>query len=202
MRYKRTPPLPAVACACEVCGAQFTVWPSIVRRGGGRFCSVACRDHAARTRVERSCVLCGEEFVTRPSRILSGRGNYCSTDCYRTAKRGSTWYGRSEIDRFWSKVDKTSSPHGCWLWAGTLNGAGYGLFHVGGEYGPKIRSHRYSFEAVIGPISAGMEVCHNCPGGDNPRCVNPTHLWIGTHQENMADARQKGRLVLPQERRH
>lgn len=57
-----------------------------------------------------------------------------------------------------------------------------------------IYAHRWVWVQVNGPIPAGYEVCHNCPNGDNPACVRPTHLWLGTHSQNIRDAYAKGRM--------
>lgn len=104
-------------------------------------------------------------------------------------------------ERLWERVQKTSS---CWLWFGSHNGKGYGQLHVStpeAQRGPDGRSgrkivlaHRLSWELANGPIPDGMEVCHNCPEGDNPRCVNPAHLFLGTHNDNMKDAGFKGQM--------
>lgn len=95
---------------------------------------------------------------------------------------------------FWKRVDKASSPRGCWLWTGDKTNLGYGLFRWDGR---KQGAHRVSWMLTRGDIPEGLEVCHNCPGGDNPSCVNPDHLWLGTHAQNMADKEAKGRGVYP-----
>lgn len=87
--------------------------------------------------------------------------------------------------RFWSKVKKGT---GCWLWQASTFGNGRGQFRVGGR---SVAAHRYSFIITKGPIPEGKEVCHTC---DNPICVRPSHLWAGTHHENMLDAQTKKRL--------
>ena len=90
--------------------------------------------------------------------------------------------------RFWSHVDKSAEPGGCWIWTGALNAAGYGRV-----YWEKTRhniAHRVAYQIALGAIPKGMFVLHRC---DNPRCVNPDHLFLGTHQDNMKDMRAKGR---------
>lgn len=77
----------------------------------------------------------------------------------------------------------TKTP-GCWVWKGTLNRGGYGKFRGLG-------AHRASYMFYIGKIPKGKYVCHNCPGGDNPACVNPDHLWLGTAKENTNDMVKK-----------
>lgn len=91
-------------------------------------------------------------------------------------------------ERFWAKVDKRG-PSECWLWTGAKGPTGYG--HLNNKSGSNI-AHRISYELHFGPIPQDMCVCHNCPGGDNPSCVNPSHLWLGTQLENIADMKQKG----------
>jgi hypothetical protein len=77
---------------------------------------------------------------------------------------------------------------GCFLWVGPLNSMGYGRM-AHSQY-----AHRAAYELAHGPIPKGMHVCHKC---DVPSCVNPDHLFLGTHQENMADSARKGRAKQP-----
>jgi hypothetical protein len=95
--------------------------------------------------------------------------------------------------RFWQKVKKAS---GCWLWLASKRAKGYGAFayHRGGVL-VQDRAHRYSWELHNGPIPDGLCVLHNCPTGDNPACVNPAHLFLGTKAANNADMVSKGRHV-------
>lgn len=111
--------------------------------------------------------------------------------CQRHYRRMKT-FGRfdlpTEVDRFWTKVDKRGD---CWEWRGCVNNKGYGQFSTGDRAHRKlILPHRYSYELSYGTIPPGLFVLHRC---DNPRCVRPDHLFLGTNLDNMADMRRKGR---------
>ncbi len=86
---------------------------------------------------------------------------------------------------FWQRVERPAA--GCWTWTGACNRAGYGMVRVDRR---TELAHRISYELSVGPVAAGLEVCHRC---DNPPCVNPDHLFMGTRQDNESDKKLKGR---------
>ena len=101
------------------------------------------------------------------------------------------------IERFWLKVARC--PHGhscvqcCWLWQ-ARHVRGYGQFDLTYQkHYQSMRANRISWMVIHGVIPDGLQVLHNCPTGDNPRCVNPAHLWLGTSADNQKDAARKGR---------
>ena len=88
-----------------------------------------------------------------------------------------------KLEDFWKHVDKSSD---CWLWLGAKS-HGYGATEISGR---RIQAHRIAWILIRGPIPKGLFVCHHC---DNPPCVRPEHLFLGTDVDNTHDMIRKGR---------
>ena len=97
------------------------------------------------------------------------------------------------MDRFWAKV-RRAGPDDCWLW--TAYADRYGCFRFNGRVA---KAHRVAWELTNGPVPSGLCVLHRC---DNPACVNPGHLFLGTDADNVRDRNQKGRQARGQAHGH
>lgn len=95
------------------------------------------------------------------------------------------------LERFWSRVIKSSDPNGCWVYTPKYKSATKLTRHKKmAIHNLCIGVHRFSYELHYGPVPDGIEVCHTC---DNPPCVRPEHLFLGTHLDNMHDRDRKER---------
>jgi hypothetical protein len=107
------------------------------------------------------------------------------------------------VKQFWARVDKSfaeNGEQGCWIWMGARFKEGYGMIRVPptGKKGTYSLAHRVAWELTNGPIPDGLNVLHNC---DNPPCVNPFHLFLGTDTDNQNDALDKGRKLSGEKHR-
>ena len=110
--------------------------------------------------------------------------------------KGDTRLRKSLSDRFHDKIAYEPNS-GCWLWTGAINTLGYGLIGLGHRSDGIAKAHRVSYQLHKGEISTGLCVLHRC---DNPYCVNPDHLFLGTLSDNMKDCVQKKRNFIPDNR--
>lgn len=133
--------------------------------------------------IDLICTVCRTPYKATATRAKRG-SRYCSSPC--RVKGVSEGNRRTLTERFWEKVDKRS-PAECWPWKGGAFADGYGAISINGR--PR-RANRVCYEIIHGFVDPDLEVLHQC---DNNHCVNPLHLKLGTHAENMADMGKRGR---------
>lgn len=121
-----------------------------------------------------TCRFCGKDISHKHKGAV-----YCDVDCM------SKGYLSKPKEEFHNKYK--IMPSGCWHWIGSIDVNGYG--RIGSNH-KTIKAHRLSYEVNIGKIPNGLLVCHRC---DNPPCVNPNHLFLGTIKDNNDDKISKGR---------
>lgn len=134
------------------------------------------------------CFMCGKDFDRGYpiSASRSSRPQFCGSECRNL--RSTIEKEKNLENRFWEKASIGFSDE-CWPWAGRVSEQGYGVFDYQGR--PQIAS-RISYWLATGVEPGDLDVCHSC---DNPPCVNPKHLWLGTASDNMKDASSKGRVT-------
>jgi endogenous inhibitor of DNA gyrase (YacG/DUF329 family) len=177
---------------CVKCGNDYTCYLSKGRTS--RFCSKNCMK-VTEHHGEKKCETCGKDFKWY-------RGNnrneprFCSHACQGSgvktwrSKRGLSWKGKAEEEKiplmkiaFFDRIEKCE---GCWEWIGSKTKAGYGIISFGGN---PISAHRLSWKLHNGYIDSSDIVRHLC---NNPICVNPEHLAIGTILDNARDRVRAG----------
>lgn len=128
--------------------------------------------------IVRHCAFCGESFRARLRQVKLGRGRFCSLACANRSRCLPL------VDRFFDSIGPKTEK-GCILWVGSKSRQ----ISNGGRL---LLAARVAYEIFIGPIPDGLCVCHTCDNGHLP-CITPTHFFLGTHADNMADRNAKGR---------
>jgi hypothetical protein len=186
----RVKDMPCVAPDCErmallrsegrpVCNRHYLLW-----RTRGTF------ENVPKRQTKFNCAECGAqvERLYTMTEARKGSPQYCTKECFSKAlkKRSAKRLGK----RFWSKV-AIADKEECWLWQGMLKPSGYGYFNS--RRGETTLAHRHAYMLETGKkIDSSVHICHSC---DNPRCVNPAHLWEGDPRSNYDDMVSKGRRV-------
>lgn len=159
----------SITVKCGQCGTEFQSRKWEVENGLGKFCSRSCsvtyQNKAYPREWHRVCAQCGSGFLAK-----SSNDHWCGVTC--------------QIKHF----TPTTVHGGCMEWTGVINKAGYGVYSRGDV---QFRAHRTAWEiANNSKAPKGLFIIHRC---DNRKCVNPKHLRVGTHQDNMDDMTSRGR---------
>lgn len=173
--------------SCLTCNKKFKRPNSEIKKGGGKYCSKKCMDFG-KSEI-KNCIRCNKEFKTYKSNIKRGNGRFCSLSCSgkSTYKNKSCFQTLTPQERFFKNISNENHPDNCWIWIGLKNKFGYGRIRM--NYSDHT-AHRYSYELHKEQIKNYLLVCHTC---DRPMCVNPDHLYLGTHQDNAVDRKTRNR---------
>lgn len=176
---------------CQRCGKDYKCY---LKPGkNSRFCSQQCTI-SLENRGISTCESCGKKFEWYRAKKKTPR--FCSGECRGKAvyqwrsRRGFSWKEKSdeEIEKmmkicFLDRIEKTES---CWIWTGSKTNRGYGIFTITGKV---MSAHRLAWKIHKGEIPNGLIIRHLC---NNPICVNPDHLALGTFQDNSDDRVKAG----------
>lgn len=177
---------------CAECEAPFQARERDVRIGYGIVCSRACGWKRNVRRAVRNCTVCDQAFDVPLSALSRPNGGaYCSPACQHAGRQ--SYSSAKSLALFWGRVNKNGPVDRpelgpCWVWTAANNGHGYGNTSFEGK---RYLTHRLSYILAHGGIPDGLDVLHAC---DNPPCVRPDHLWVGTAKDNGRDMAAKGRV--------
>ena len=171
-----------IQIACEICSTLFFAKKDRIIKKKVKYCSHKCYNLACQNKPTKrfpyTCLFCGK--IKWAKKSVTKIKKYCSRFCANAAR-----YEYPEAN-FWPKIKDFSSPDSCWEWSAAMTGK-YGSLTIKRKH---TYAHRFSWELHNGSIPDGLCILHHC---DNPKCVNPTHLFLGTIKDNARDMMNKGR---------
>ncbi len=170
---------------CRYCSKSFHV-PDCYSKTRGKFCSRQCY-HSSRgweKPVVNKCMWCNKDMIVGIYKLRKKAGKFCSRKCTQEYFHQNKIH---DIERFFINISRKPHKDNCWIWGAAKNLKGYGITTVDLK---SYAAHRYSWIIHFGQISSDQLVCHKC---DNPSCVNPEHLFLGTQKDNIQDMLKKGR---------
>lgn len=151
-----------------------------------------CQDR----RTAKFLCFCGNEFVSAIEYVKFGKTKSCGCLKQNVKYRQMPEYNENVEFDFWSRAVLTANPDKCWVWTMKKDQDGYGNFNVGYSI---VKAHRFAYYVYNKVDPKELQVCHKC---DNPSCVNPFHLFLGTTQDNTKDRHLKGRTNAPSGNKH
>lgn len=171
---------------CGYCGIALSVPPYRLKKSksGNVFCNYAHRSNfRKKPKLRVKCSYCLKK-ITRPYWKKSQKNFFCKLS------HKPKFILSQRTNRFWKLVQKSTDINKCWNWIGKKDIRGYGNFSWGKHGDPRHGAHRFSYIIHKGSIPKGKWILHHC---DNPLCVNPKHLFIGTGLDNIKDMVSKKR---------